>query len=269
MAQALASFLRAQPLLGVDVASRRCVCVQYADDTRVFLGDYTPAAVDALLTALRTFAQATGQAVNVAKSAVVFVGALPEHLPSQLGGMPVRASAVHLGIPYLNPSLPPHRLHPVAHATRSTVRPLPQPPGTPPAPVSTAWEARLAATTRTLAMLARTPLSTFGRAMAASAYALPPLLYHAEFAGVPPSAAPRAPGDVAAASARAVGPGLQPRLLHGSPAQGGFGLLPLHHHTAARHAAMGARLVSALLPHPCAVFTPQPAASSPPCPRAA
>ena len=107
-------------------------------------------------------------------------------------------------------------------------------------------------------------MSAIGRGLAVSAYALSTLLYHAEFAGLPPNAS-----DLAAFSARAVGPSVPIPLLSGSPAHGGFGLLPVVQHTRARHAAMGARLVAHLLPHPAALFSPPASPGSSPPPQAA
>ncbi len=54
-------------------------------------------------------------------------------------------------------------------------------------------------------------------------------------------------------------PGLPVQLLTGSPAHGGFGLLPLCQHTMARRAAMGACLVARLVPPPAASFQGVPA----------
>ena len=61
--QALTSWLRAQPELGVEVDGRRHVCSMYADDTSALIG-LSAAAAACLLAAMEKFRKASGQAVN-------------------------------------------------------------------------------------------------------------------------------------------------------------------------------------------------------------
>lgn len=101
------------------------------------------------------------------------------------------------------------------------------------------------------------PVSMFGRASAASAYALIKVLYNLEFTGLPE---PRAPVGAllkrvavvvdrcmtpaqydARASARL--PGVPLDVMHLPPVCGGVGLLPLVHHVAARHVGLAVRCV--------------------------
>ena len=101
--QALASWLRAQPELGVQVAGRRHVCSMYADDTSAIIR-LTQAAADCLRAAMAAFRTASGQAVNIPKSVAVAVGhPLPDPLPADLAGIPVAPDRVHLGVPCSNP----------------------------------------------------------------------------------------------------------------------------------------------------------------------
>ena len=104
--QALASWLRAQPELGVQVAGRRHVCSMFADDTSAIIRP-TQAAADCLRAAMAAFRSASGQAVNIPKSVAVAVGhPLPDPLPADLAGIPVAPDRVHLGVPCSNPPPP-------------------------------------------------------------------------------------------------------------------------------------------------------------------
>ena len=115
----------------------------------------------------------------------------------------------------------------------------------------------LSGVTDALARVARLPLTTFGLAAAASAYALSKALYHMEFQGLPPRAEmARLLGLTAAVvdrkmspamhaatpSARLVGVSLEVLAL--PPAVGGFGLLPLVAHIQARTAVAAVRCVA-------------------------
>ena len=258
VAQALTSWLRAQPLLGVTVDGVRHITAQYADDTQVLLGDFSPAALHSLTAALATFASASGQRINPAKSSALFVGdPLPAPAPASLATISVVGSATSLGIPHSTPPSPP--APPLrARFTRAALRPActrPQPA----APHALhAWAQRLLVAGGRMHAIARLPLSPMGRGLGMSAYALSTFLYHAEFAGLPPTL-----DAFSMRLATAVDPAVPPPLLHGRPAHGGFGLLPLRQHVLARHASTASRLLSYLLP-------PSPSApSSPPAPAPA
>jgi hypothetical protein len=72
--QALASWLRAQPELGVVAGGERFVSSHLADDSNVFMS-LSAEAQAALLAALATFGEASGQKINVDKSKALLIGA--------------------------------------------------------------------------------------------------------------------------------------------------------------------------------------------------
>lgn len=245
VAQGLASWLHAQPNLGVQVDGRRYVSTHHADDTQVHLGNLSPDALRTLSVALDQFTAASGQSINLDKSTALLIGVLPpDYHPTSLAGIPVVHHALSLGIPQHNP--PPVAVHPADRRhTRAAMRP-PQPEGPPPptpAHVLAAWGARIAVLNSRLTRVARLPLSTMGRGLSTSAYALSTFLYHAEFAGFPPDL------DTILQRARTtIANDIPLPLLCGSPGSGGFGLLPLQQHIHARHAAMALRLIQAWTP---------------------
>ena len=245
--QALASWLRAQPHLGLVTGGRRYVSSHMADDTNVFAGR-TPQAQQALGHALTVFAAATGQAINLAKCKAVRIGAQPQPLPQAgqpFADVPQVDNFVSLGVPlYTLPPLPPP-LHAHDHATRSAGR-LPRDVPPQPHPSSTeAMAKRLAGMESKLEKVSRLPLSEMGKGLASSAYAASQVLYLAEFEGQP---SPAALAAVHRKVAAAVAPGVGAALLTGKPKEGGFGCLPLEQHITARHASMALRLTRFLLP---------------------
>ena len=95
--------------------------------------------------------------------------------------------------------------------------------------------------------LARLPLSPFGRAVGASSYALSKLLYHAEFLD---NLSEVQIGDLQKLIAGLVDRKSQPgftyvphECLLGAAKQGGFGVLSLQHHLAARRPVWAVRLL--------------------------
>jgi exonuclease III len=245
--QALTSWLRAQPTVGVTVGGQRHVSNQFADDTGTFQQDPDPPAMDTLTGALNTFNLAANQGPNFVKSNILMAGDVPlaPAPPDALAGIPVVTTTVALAIPHSNtPALLPAPEH--AYGTRSTAQPAQHQPY--PAPVQQShaldWTRRLAGATAALARVGRLPLSYMGRGLAASAYALSKFLYHAEFTGLPIDIGPLQRNIQATVRHTAAIP--YP-LLTGRPADGGFGLLPLVQHVQARHAAMACRLLHALL----------------------
>ena len=245
VAQALASWLGHQPALGVNVEGRTYVSSHLADDTQVFLSNLLPTTAATLTAALARFSAASGQAVNVAKSAALLVGIdLPPDPPTHLAGIPVVTGHVCLGVPRTNPPAPLPRA-PGPYSLRSLQQPMPavRPPEVPAA--IEAWRLRIQRALQRLNRVAALPLSVMGLGQASSAYCLSTFTYHAEFTGLPPAAA-----AFAAAAAHRIGRGIPANLLHGSPVVGGFGLLPLVAHTTARHAAMASRLLVSLCTPP-------------------
>ena len=68
MAQALTSWLRVHPALGIHFSNVRLVSNQHADDTTIFLADLSPGTLATLTQALHTFAAASNQRANIPKS---------------------------------------------------------------------------------------------------------------------------------------------------------------------------------------------------------
>jgi exonuclease III len=223
--EALHRFLRVRGH-GIRLAGGLVVAAQFADDTQVFLE--APPDVPRLLESLRVYQGASGQAVSAPKSSLLQVGHLAAGSPlgDQVGGVPVVASATALG---------------VAFAT-----------GTAAASPKGGWQEVVGGVLGALGRLARLPLSRFGLAAGAAAYALSKALYAAEYCGLPP---PQQLGQLQRAAAALVDrkqapadgarrfAGIRGDLLALQPEAGGFGALPLVEHTQARHAKWAVRLV--------------------------
>ena len=156
--------------------------------------------------------------------------------------MQVVSGVVDLGVPFVNAPPPPARRPRRPGLRGEGVLPPAPLPQVPPH-LATRWPALVASMQSVCGRVARLPLSAMGRGLAASSYAASKLLYHAEFAHAPTAhmqavqATAGALVDRRAPSARAARlPGVPARLLHGSPREGGFGLLPVAQHIRARHA---------------------------------
>ncbi|GFR43104.1 hypothetical protein Agub_g3953, partial [Astrephomene gubernaculifera] len=203
--------------------------VQFADDTEVVLRG--PDAVGDFLQHMETFAKASGQRLNLDKVELLPIGVQTGTEGQQvIHGVSVARTAVALNVPFTNSDTVP----------------------------GLDWSKRFQEAEHRLQKLARLPLSIFGRATGAAAYALHTVTWHMEHSGLPP-------GDqldnlgrlVAKFIDRHQGPqdrerratGVPGRLLAGHPRAGGFGALPLIEHIRARFACWGARLVcSAVMP---------------------
>jgi hypothetical protein len=226
IAQALLCLLRERNL-GIDVAGQRFAALQFADDAEVLLPSVDD--IPSFLSAMATFGDATGQRLNVEKTKVLPIGAVPSDLPPTAHGLQVVSEATSLGVTFA--STP----DPAAAATR--------------------WQEVLEgveACYGRIASLRR--LSIFGRGLASAAYGVSRLLYRAEFSGHPPTATTEA---LQRATSKLVGRGLAPHaqqrrfagvagdMLAGRPAEGGFGALPWLEHISARHAWWGLQLLVA------------------------
>lgn len=260
VAEALACWLCACPALGVVAASgRRHVSSHFADDTKVFLPSLDAGLVAELLQHLEVFGRASGQRINAVKSSAIPLGTLTVEEAGELGAIPVRGSAVSLGVVTERLSV-----QHIERAGREGLRGVREPPPAAPAgPPSLQWERRIAAVEAMCGMVSGQHLSAMGRGMAVSAYALSPVLFHAEHEGLPPGVEQR----LQRAAARAVDlprrlPGVPSQLLAGSPAVGGFGLLPIGVHVAARHIKRASSLLAALsgVPPPLPPLPPLPEA---------
>ncbi|PRW05743.1 Pol [Chlorella sorokiniana] len=179
IAQALLCLLRERNL-GVDVAGQRFAALQFADDAEVLLPSVDD--IPSFLSAMATFGDATGQRLNVEKTKVLPIGAVPSDLPPTAHGLQVVSEATSLGVTFA--STP----DPAAAATR--------------------WQEVLEgveACYGRIASLRR--LSIFGRGLASAAYGVSRLLYRAEFSGHPPTATTEA---LQRATSKLVGRGLAP-----------------------------------------------------------
>ncbi|PRW56997.1 ERD4-related membrane [Chlorella sorokiniana] len=173
---------RAMAALGVGEGflALRFAALQFADDAEVLL----PSADDipSFLSAMATFGDATGQRLNVEKTKVLPIGAVPSDLPPTAHGLQVVSEATSLGVTFA--STP----DPAAAATR--------------------WQEVLEgveACYGRIASLRR--LSIFGRGLASAAYGVSRLLYRAEFSGHPPTATTEA---LQRATSKLVGRGQAP-----------------------------------------------------------
>eukprot|EP00798_Chlamydomonas_sp_ICE-L_P025768 gene25768-biopygen20253 len=148
--------------IGMDIKpGSPCTGCKYADDTIVLLRSLDPAQLQAFLTCLTFFGQASGLYLNHLKSKLLPIGVPhPLPLPVQILGFPVVAEATTLGVSFTNgsPTCPP---------------------------MTPQWSERLAHVERCFSRLAKLPLSSFGRGFSSSSYGLSTLLYHAEFGGIP------------------------------------------------------------------------------------
>lgn len=230
LAEALLAWLK-QCGFGIDTApdqphSLRLAAVQYADDTTALLRSLSE--VPAFASALEVFGAASGQRLNASKTQVLRIGALRQPTPERCP-FAVVTEAETLGIPFRNTS---HK----------------------PAELRAFWERKLAGAKDKLDRVARLPLSAFGRSFAAGAYGLSRLLYYAEFMGLPTGSqlsslrAALARATDGRKKARAL-TGISAGVMEGSPKVGGFGLLPLDRHVAARQAKWAIELAIAPMRH--------------------
>ncbi|KAJ9513983.1 hypothetical protein QJQ45_021067, partial [Haematococcus lacustris] len=232
VAWALSCWLHAQPSLGVVVAGQRRVCMQFADDTEVFIRSLTEADVQPLCLCMAVFKQASGQDMNTDKSTLLHVGHPTTHpAPSVVCGMPVVTIHKALGVHIHND------IDDVPHTT-------------------SIWTRLIEGVEHSFTKIARLHMSAMGRGLAASTFAVSRFLFHGEFMGLPPppllqritSASQKlvdrgVPPD---SSTRSPMPGVPGLLLSGAPSQGGFGLLPWKQHMLARHAVWACKLLGFL-----------------------
>lgn len=266
IAEALACWLRATQTLGVMIAGVRYVSQHFADDTKVLLPNMLAATVAVLVTSLNTYAAATGQHINVSKSALLPLGTTPANVPAAIEGIPVVEHITALGVIHCNTAVPlqhqphPQQLqqqthYPLRNRSQAQLRPQRR---LQPCHVQN-WQPISTAVEKACIRLSGLPLSTMGRGQLASSYAVSKALFLTEFSdlpeaqlsllernvqyfvdtGVPHSRPPSLP---ASRPTR----GLCHQLLYGRPAEGGFGLLPLRQHISARHAVWASRLLLAL-----------------------
>lgn len=223
--------------LGLAILGLCVACVQYADDVQALLAGIDEASVGQLLAVMTTFAQASGQELNLDKSWLLPVGhVMPTDLPERVLGMKVVPTATSLGITFSNEGLEPEGFE----------------------PEGADWTSLLGAVSECYTKIARLPLSMFGRAFAAAGYGISKLLYHAEFTAVPAWVTKQLqritaqlvdrklpPAATTLRRTRCL-PGIPSQRLTGPPTQGGVGLLPWRQHITARRAIWGKRLLEGL-----------------------
>ena len=253
VAWALSIWLQTRPQtdkLGLMLAGRRIACVQYADDTAPLLSGWSTSHVQALLDAMDTFGNASGQRLNLGKCALLLLGRHNfEPLPTHVCGMAVVEETQSLGIIYSDEGWDVKK------------------------PAGVDWDARIKAVSNSYAKLARLPMSVFGRALGAAGYGISKLLYHAEFSQPPDSVLQQlskitaklvdrklAPDAIPARKGLNM-PGIKTSLLMGPPGAGGVGVLPWKEHITARHAVWAARMLEGLGRLP---YSAQPPADCPP-----
>jgi Reverse transcriptase (RNA-dependent DNA polymerase) len=177
--EALACWLRSNPALGVVVDGRRYTSVHFADDAKIYLSNLSQDLVGDLFTHLQVFGSATGQEANMRKSCGVPQGTLRTDEPGTTQDIPVQQSAKSLGV--MVQPVPVEPLQITRQGLRATVRdPAPRQQ-----PVSAEWAPRLRSMGTMCNMVSGLPLSTMGRGLSASSYALSKVLFHAEFEGLP------------------------------------------------------------------------------------
>jgi hypothetical protein len=247
VAEALACWLRQSPALGVQVQGERYVSAHHADDTKVVVESLEAGLIDNLLGHMATFGDATGQRVNAAKSCAVPLGSLLLGTAGQTQAIPVSDTIVCLGV--VVAPVPVQELQLVARpGLRRTIQEPPPPAAREPA--SPEWDRRITTVRNLGGMVCGLTLSAMGRGMAVSAYATTKVCFHAEHEGLPA----RYEEELRKVLVRVVDrhgmgrvlPGVPSDLLPGSPSAGGFGLLPIGQHVAARHVKWTGRLLLAL-----------------------
>ena len=234
IAQALVRFLKSRGI-GIPVAGGSLAALQYADDTEAFLPSFDQ--VPAFLDTMQTFGDATGQRLNLDKTELLPIGAVPEVLPAVVGGLKVVGEATALGLTFGSDAAPTAR-----------------------------WPELLEGVRNRYDRIASLSLSVFGRGFASAAYGVSTVLYHAEFAGPPPRAvldeltsltAMLVDGGKGPSSLSRAGQAGQPQgvqsgrrfaglaswVLPGRPSEGGFGTLPFEQHIYSRQAKWGLQLV--------------------------
>ena len=110
VAWALSSWLKSVPEIGITLSRARLWAVQYADDCVVLLPAHDERHLSALISAMDTFAAATGQQLNLSKCKVLPLGAIQEGeaLPTHVCGIPISPTAATLGIVFDNNTASPH-----------------------------------------------------------------------------------------------------------------------------------------------------------------
>ena len=232
VAEALLRFLQ-QKRVGATVMGVGLTSTQFADDTQVYLPSVRD--VPAFLQMMDRFAAASGQHLNIGKTKILLLGrrGIQQHAQQQQQQHDVQQQQQHPQV-----------------VTTATVLGV-----TIGADAGSVFAERSQGVLAALGRLAHLRhLSVFGRGLASAAYGVSKLLYAAEFSDLPSAAeCTRLSKAVSKLVDRGLAPdsqehkfpGVKAELLKGSPAGGGFGVLPWLEHIRARHAWWGAKFVSA------------------------
>jgi hypothetical protein len=220
--QALHCFLVRRGL-GLHVDGRMLLGSQFADDLKVFLEmDEEP--VKALIAALDTFGDASGQHPHQDKTKLMGIGHLGEEpLPETVAGLQVVQQATALGVVFRQGTLS----------------------------ATTDWVHRMEKVRRVFRMIGGAKLTAFGRGIASAAYGVSKLLHLAEMLDVPATLAPELEEMAALLVERSMVTrrrrfvGVAKGVLAGHPASGGLGALPWAEHITARRAGWVVRLALA------------------------
>jgi exonuclease III len=201
----------------------KATAMQYADDTKVFLPSLSPATVQHFIWVMDGFAAASGQRLNTKKTSLLPVGWIPPEWQSvkSVAGLEVVQQAKALGMHFTNGRNPDE---------------------------GTYWKERVAVVKSCFTKITGMSLSAFGRAFAGCGYGISKMLFHAEFAGMLPTAElqdlqrmtrvlvdqGRVPGQTSGRPSRPRG--IPDHFLIGHPTTGGFGTMPWEQHIRGRHA---------------------------------
>ena len=224
--QALWCFLK-QRGVGVTVLGCNIIAAQYADDAEPFVPSLS--SIPGFIECMNVFANASGQRLNLNKTKLLLIGRQPlvahTHAAVQHSGLQIVDRAKTLGV-----FIDGHGISKVD------------------------WDRRMGKVKERMQSISNIPcLSAFGRAFAINAYALSTILYGAQFAcELPHSESDQLRKWSSALIDAGLGPkgnlqrppGVPSACMAAHPRDGGFGLLPLHHHLLSRWASEGADLLS-------------------------
>ena len=220
----------------------------YADDGHIVLKSLDPEVVASFKEAMEVFALATNQHLNPDKTKLLPLGDWPVgsvDYTQRIHGLEVVQVASSLGVSFSNEDEPP----------------------------SPDWPKHIDKFEGRCQRIAKLGLSAFGRSFAVGTYGASSLLHALEFADALPSTeATRLAtcirhlvdlniGPRARISPHARMPGVHSQALYGSPAKGGFGLLPIGEHVNARWFMQARRFIHWSLGLGDSIFSPKPLAA--------
>ena len=202
------------------------IAAQYADDAEPFIPSLS--SIPGFVECMHEFADASGQRLNLNKTKLLLIGRQPHVAQTE-------ATVLHSGL----------RVVDKAKALGVFIDGL--------GISKVDWDKRMEKVKDRMENISNIPcLSAFGRAFAVNAYALSTILYGAQFAcELPHSQSDQLRKWSSALIDAGLGPkgnlhrppGVPGACMSAHPRDGGFGLLPLHHHLLSRWASEGAELL--------------------------